>query len=235
MKNLLDALRHTRLLPIRHIRARPRLFVSIAIGILAYFVLPETGRLVTRLLLSWNLATLFFLISIGVMMAQANHEKIRRNAALQDEGQYAVLVLTSLAAVASLAAIVMQLGLVKETTGLLKAFHIGLAFTTIVTAWAFIHVMFALHYAHEYFDEWRSQNDGVPQLRGGLEIIGLDDYPDYLDFAYYSFTIGVANATADINLTSPQMRRITLAHSILSFFFNLALLGLTINIAAGLI
>jgi len=235
MKNLLDALRHSRLLPIRHIRARPRLFLSIAIGILAYFVLPETARLVTRLLLSWNLATLFFLVSIGVMMAQANHEKIRRNAALQDEGQYAVLVLTSLAAVASLAAIVMQLGLVKETTGLLKAFHISLAFTTIVTAWAFIHVMFALHYAHEYFEEWKSQKDGEPQLRGGLEIIGLDDYPDYLDFAYFSFTVGVANATADINLTSRQMRRITLAHSILSFFFNLALLGLTINIAAGLI
>jgi uncharacterized membrane protein len=235
MNALTNAMRHSRLLPMRHIRARPRLFLSVAIGLLAYFVLPETGRLVTRLLVSWNLATLFFLISVGVMMAQANHEKIRRNAALHDEGQYAILVLSSVAAVASLAAIVMQLGLVKETTGLLKAFHIALAFTTIVTAWAFIHVMFALHYAHEYFEEWRSQKDSEPQLRGGLEIIGLADYPDYLDFAYYAFTVGVANATADINISSRQMRRITLAHSILSFFFNMALLGLTINIAAGLI
>jgi len=235
MNTLPHAIRHSRLLPIRHIRARPRLFLSIGIGILAYFVLPETGRLVTRLLLSWDLATLFFLVSIGLMMARATHEKIRRNAALHDEGQYTILVLSSVAAVASLAAIVVQLGLVKESAGLLKAFHIALAFTTIVTAWAFIHVMFALHYAHEYFDEWRSHKDSEPQLRGGLEIIGLTDYPDYLDFAYYAFTVGVANATADINITSRQMRRITLAHSILSFFFNLALLGLTINIAAGLI
>ena len=235
MSRLFHALRHSRLLPIRYIRARPRLFLSLAIGILTNFVLPETARLVTRLLVSWNLATLFFLISIGIMMMHANHEKIRRNAALHDEGQYTILVLSSVAAIASLAAIVAQLGLVKESTGLLKAFHIALAFTTIVTAWAFIHVMFALHYAHEYFEEWRSQKDSEPQLRGGLEIIGLADYPDYLDFAYYAFTVGVANATADINITSRQMRRITLAHSILSFFFNLALLGLTINIAAGLI
>ena len=235
MRGLPHAFRHSRLLPVRHIRARPRLFLSVTIGILAYFALPETAQLVTRLLVSWNLATLFFLISIAIMMMHGNHEKIRRNAALHDEGQYTILILASVAAMASLAAIVVQLGLVKESTGLLKAFHIALAFTTIVTAWAFIHAMFALHYAHEYFEEWRSQKDSEPQLRGGLEIIGSADYPDYLDFAYYAFTIGVANATADINITSSQMRRITLAHSILSFFFNLAILGLTINIAAGLI
>ena len=173
MKPLSQALLHSRLLPIRHIRARPRLLLSIAIGFLAYFILPETGRFVTRLLISWNLATLFFLISIGIMMAQANHEKIRRNAALHDEGQYAKLVLTSLAAVASLAAIVMQLCLVKDTTGLLKAFHIGLAFTTIATAWVFIHVMFALHYAHEYFEEWRSRKDGP---RPALSLIADGNY-----------------------------------------------------------
>ena len=235
MNLLPHAIRHSRLLPVRYVRARPRLFLSVAIGILAYLILPETARLVTRLLVSWDLAALFFLSSVGIMMARANHEKIRRNAALDDEGQYTILVLASIAAVASLAAIVVQLGLVKESGGLLKAFHIVLAFITITTAWSFIHVMFALHYAHEYFEEWRSHKDSETRLRGGLEFIGLVDYPDYLDFAYYSFTIGVATATSDINTTSRQMRRITLAHSILAFFFNLALLGLTINIAAGLI
>ena len=95
--------------------------------------------------------------------------------------------------------------------------------------------MFSLHYAHEYFDEWRLDKDSKPQLRGGLEILGSDMHPDYLDFAYYAFTIAVANATADVNITSREMRRITLVHSVLSFYFNLALLGLTINIAASLI
>ena len=225
----------SRLLPIRYVRARPRLFLSLCIGMVAYWFLPESGRVVTRLLLSWNLATLFFLVSIGWMMIHSSPETIRRNAVLHDEGRYAILTLSSLAAVASLFAIIVQLGLVKESAGLLKAFHIGLAFATILTAWAFIHVMFALHYAHEYFEELRAHKNAEPQLRGGLEIVGVADYPDYTDFAYYAFTVGVANATADINITSRKMRHITLVHSILSFFFNMALLGLTINIAASLL
>lgn len=232
---MVHALRHSRWYPVRLIGSHPRLFLCLAIGIGSYFLLPESARLVSRLLISWNLATVSFLFSIALMMSQATPDTIRRNAALNDEGQNAILGLASLASIASLAAIIIQLGLVKESHGLLKAFHLSLALVTILTAWAFIHVMFALHYAHEYFDEWKIDKDSKPQLRGGLEILGTNTHPDYLDFAYYAFTVAVANATADINITSREMRRITLVHSVLSFFFNLALLGLTINITAGLV
>ena len=235
MSRLVHAMRHSRWLPIRIIGSHPRLFLCLAIGIASYFLLPESARLVSRLLISWNLATISFLASVALMMSQATPDTIRRNAALNDEGQNAILGFASLASVASLAAIIIQLGLVKESAGLLKAFHLGLALVTILTAWAFIHVMFALHYAHEYFDEWRQDKDSEPKFRGGLEFPGSNTHPDYLDFAYYSFTVGVATATADINITSREMRRITLVHSVLSFFFNLALLGLTINISAGLV
>ncbi len=235
MSRLLHALRHSQWRLVRIIGSHPRLFLCVAIGVGSYFLLPESARLVSRLLISWNFATIYFLISIALMMSQATPDTIRRNAALNDEGQNAILGLASLASIASLAAIIIQLGLVKESTGLLKAFHLSLALVTILTAWAFIHVMFALHYAHEYFDEFRNDKASEPQLRGGLEIIGSNPHPDYLDFAYYAFTVGVANATADINITSREMRRITLVHSILAFFFNLALLGLTINISAGLV
>lgn len=231
-------LQRLRLLPSRLMRivsSRPRLLVSLAIGVLSFFLLPDSARLVTRLLIAWNLAIAFFIASVGWLMTHATVEDIKKNAAINDEGQYSILIFASLASIASLAAIIVQLGLVKESAGLLKAWHLALAVATILTSWAFIHIMFALHYAHEYFDEWRDDKKSKPQLRGGLEIIGSTAHPDYLDFAYYSFTVGVANATADINITSRHMRRITLAHSILSFFFNLALLGLTINIAAGLV
>ena len=220
---------------LRIVSGRPRLLLSLIIGIVCFFVVPDSARVVSRLLIAWNLAALFFLITIGVVMLRASPADIKRNAARNDEGQYAILVLASLASIASLVAIIVQLGLVKDSSGLLKAFHLGLAFATILTAWAFIHITFALHYAHEYFDEWTEDTKSKPQLRGGLEIINSMEHPDYLDFAYYAFTVGVANATADINVTSQRMRRITLGHSILSFFFNLALLGLTINITAGLI
>ncbi len=225
----------TRLLPLRQIYARPRLFICIALGILCFFVMPEAWRLVTRLLLSWNLATAVFLVSILSMMSKASHHTIRRNAALHDEGQYVILGLAVLAALASTGAIVVQFGLVKDSIGALKVMHIALAFGTIVTAWTFVHIMFALHYAHEFFDERQQDVNQAPELRGGMAFPGLEDHPDYLDFVYFSFTIGVACATSDVNVTSSPMRRLVLIHSVLSFFFNLAILGLTINIAAGLI
>lgn len=222
-------------LPVRYVRARPRLFLCAALGIAAGLALPHMWQLHTRLLLAWNVGTLAFLLSIGIMMSRASHTTIKRNAALQDEGQFLILSLASLAAVASIAAIVVQLGGVKDSVGAIKMLHLGLAGVTIVSAWSFMHVMFALHYAHEFFDEWRAHPGKDLQLRGGLEIPGSDEYPDYLDFLYFSFVIGVASATADINIAARPIRRIALVHSVLAFFFNMAILGLTINIAAGLI
>ena len=222
-------------LPVRYVVARPRLFLSLLVGAVVAVLLPSVWNIVTRLLVSWNLATVFYLISIGVMMAKATPDKIRRYAAIQDEGQYVILVLAVLASLASIAAIVVQLGFVKETTGALKAAHLVLAFATIVTAWTFIHVAFALHYAHEFFDEWRANKDSKIALRGGLEFVGADKPPDYFDFVYYAFTVGCSTATSDVNVTSRHMRHITIVHSVLSFFYNMALLGLTINIAAGMI
>ena len=224
-----------RFLPVRYVMARPRLFLCVLFGIVVGFVLPSAWNITTRLLIAWNLATVIYIISLGVMMAKATPDKIKRFAAIQDEGQYVILVLAILASLASIAAIIMQLGMVKETTGALKAAHLGLAFATIVTAWTFIHIEFALHYAHEFFDEWRVNKNSEIALRGGLEFVGADKPPDYFDFAYYSFTVGCSTATSDVNVTSRHMRHITLVHSILSFFYNMALLGLTINIAAGLI
>jgi uncharacterized membrane protein len=223
------------LLPLRYIRARPRLFISVLIGFVIVLLLPSALELVTRILIAWNVATIVYIFSIGTKMARATADQIKRYAALNDEGQYVILLLAVLAAIVCVAAIVLQLGLVKQTTGLMKASHLGLAVCTILTAWTFIHIVFAQHYAHEFYDEWHANKDSEIALRGGLEFIGAHHPPDYFDFAYYAFTIGCSTATSDVNVTSRHMRHITLVHSILSFFFNMALLGLTINIAAGLI
>lgn len=224
-----------RSLPIRYLRARPRLFACAFIGVAVELLLPDEWRLVTRMLIGWNVATIIFLFAIAIMIARASPNKIRRNAKMHDEGQYTILTLAVLAAVASFGAIIVQLGLVKEAVGITKAFHLVLAICTILTAWTFIHVMFALHYAHEYFDEWRIGNNELPEVRGGLQFLGIAEFPTYVDFVYFAFTIGVATATADVNIASGHMRKIALVHSVLAFFFNMALLGLTINIAAGLI
>jgi uncharacterized membrane protein len=105
---------------------------------------------------------------------------------------------------------------------------------TIATGWTFIHLTFALHYAHEYASEHRRRPELDDKIRGGLQFPDTTT-PDYSDFLYFSFIIGVACQTADVALSSPMMRRIALAHGVVAFFYNTIIVALTINIAAGLI
>lgn len=243
----------TRSLPIRFVRARARLFISIGVGIGAGLALSAVDAAVgavngvglcppcelsatrTQLLLAWNVGAITFLVSSIAMMLQAGHQTIRRQAAIQDEGQVLILTLATMAGVACIGAIIWELGNVKGMAAEQKGFHIGLALVTIVTAWSFVHVMFALHYAHEYYEEWKAHPNAPPQLRGGLDFPGGPECPAYADFLYFSFVIGVASATADVSITSAALRRVALAHCVLAFFYNLAILGLTINISAGLL
>jgi uncharacterized membrane protein len=220
--------------PYYTVRGHPRLFAGLAVGVASVFLLPPAIHTHTRLLLAWNIGTwTYFLLAIA-LFARATPASMRRRARDSDEGRFLILVLTSFAAVASIAAIVAQLAATKDMTGATKGLHVGLAAATILSAWFFIHLTYALHYAHEYFDELDLDPDKEPQDAGGLRFPCTED-PDYFDFLYFSFIIGVASQTADVEITSKEMRRVSLMHSILAFFFNSAVLALTINIAAGLI
>jgi uncharacterized membrane protein len=225
---------HRRHALLRQVWARPRLLICIGIGLAAGLVFPADWRVVTRLLLGWNVAIWLYLVLVGLMLAKSTPETIRRRAQSQDEGRIVVLILTCFAAVASIGAIVAQLAATKDMIGLMKALHISLAASTILTAFAFIHISFALHYAHEFVLERRSTRN-APNPEGGGLIFPGTDVPDYFDFLYFSFVIGVAAQTADVAICSKRMRRVALLHCVLAFFFNTTVLALTINIAAGLI
>lgn len=222
------------ILPLRILRARPRLFVCVAVGVALGALLPGDWRPVTRMLVAWDGAVLLYVALVGAMMADSNTQNIIRRARVQDEGQFTILALAMVAAVASLGAIVLQLGAVKDMAGMEKALHIGLAALTIVSSFAFIHLMFALHYAHEFYAEERQGVKRPENQRGGLMFPG-DQHPTYPDFLYFSYVIGVASQTADVSTCSRAMRMIALIHGVVSFFFNTTVLALTINIAAGLI
>ena len=221
-------------LPLRVVRGHPRLFAGMAVSLLAGVLLPDSVRLATRLLIAWNAGTWFYFIAAGIMIARASPQSIRRRARTSDEGKFFILVLTSLAAIAAIAAIIAQLAIVKDLSGTIKGLHIALAAATIISAWFFIHLTYALHYAHEYFDEYFAEPGRPTAERGGLVFPGTKN-PGYFDFLYFSYVIGVACQTADVIITSQAMRRVALVHCVLAFFFNSAVLALTINIAAGLI
>ena len=215
---------------VRQIRARPRLFISTAVGILVFAMLPVSlaSQEVTRLIVAWNAGAWLYLLLAMRMMFWSSHERMRWRARLQDEGRIVVLIVVILAALASLGAIVAELAVVKDVHGPLRYAQVGLTAATILSSWAFTHVMFALHYAHDYYLALSHNNPG------GLEFPGCDA-PDYGDFLYFSCVIGTSGQTADVSLTSKAMRRVGLVHCVLSFFFNTTVLALTINIASGML
>jgi uncharacterized membrane protein len=211
---------------VKHVRAQPRLLIAVLLGAVLCVLFPGGWRQPTRLLLAWDCATALYLVLAMVMMARSTIEKMRFRAALQDEGQLVIMSLVTVTALVSLVGIMMELATAKmlKTHGLWR--HIGLAAITVFLSWTFLHTMFAVHYAHEFY---AGPDD---EFTGGLEFPGHAP-PDYWDFMYYSFVIGTACATADVNILSRNMRRITTFHCIVAFFFNTTILALTVNIGAG--
>ena len=221
-------------MPVRLVRARPFLFGCAAVGGILGFLTPSWLTTTSRFLIGWDAAILVYLILIGRLLTHADDQSMRRRAQELDEGRLAILAGAIFAALISFGAIVAELSIAKDLHGFEKSAHISLAIATIVLSWFFIHLIFTLHYAHEFYFEFDADGDGKPDLRGGLRFPG-EEMPHYMDFLYYAYTIGVAAQTADVETTSRTMRGVTLAHSIVAFFFNTAILALMINIAAGLL
>lgn len=212
-----------RLSVVRIARARPRLMLGFAVAVALIVFLPWDWKTATRLLLAWDLGVLTYLIAALRVMGRSDVHRIRRRAALQDEGQTIMLVLTVAAAVASLGAIGAELATVKSLPREWQTLHVVLAFATIALSWTFIHLIFALHYAHEFYDEQEHRG-------GGLTFPGTEP-PDYWDFVYFSFVIGMTSQVSDVAITSKAIRRTATAHGILSFVFNVAILALSVGTA----
>jgi uncharacterized membrane protein len=215
---------------IRQLRARPRLALAVLAGVFSYLLIPNSliAQVSTRLIVSWNVTACLYLLLGGIMIARSDHAQIRRRALAEDEGQWVILVAVVCAALASLAAILVELVIAKQVNGTLKATNIGLVALSIMASWAFTHTMFAFHYAHDFYLACARGKSG------GLTFPD-DDEPDYTDFLYFAFVIGTSGQTADVAFSSKAMRRVGLVHCVLAFFFNTTVLALTINIAASLI
>lgn len=226
MKKTSQASRHPKLA--RIILARPRLFACILIGTAAVFCVPASfAHQITRIIIGWNTGALIYLALSAHMMFSSPHERMRARAVLQNDGRVLILAMVVIAAMAALAAIVGELSVAKDLHGETRYFHVTMAMVTLVTSWAFTQVMFALHYAHDYYAALE-QGAG-----GGLAFPG-EPAPDYADFLYFACVIGTSGQTADVGFTSRGMRRTGLVHCILAYFFNATLLALTINVASTL-
>lgn len=214
---------------LRLVLARPRLLMCMVIGLIAFVVIPQglAQQSITKAIISWNIGAGLYLILAARMMFWSTHERMRSRALQHDEGRVLVLILVIAAALMCIGAIVAELAVVKELKGQIRYAHIALAALTIATSWAFTQVMFALHYAHDYYVT------EVHGEHGGLDFPGGHP-PDYGDFLYFACVIGTSGQTADVSFTNRKMRRTGTVHCVLAFFFNTTLVALTINIASGL-
>lgn len=212
----------------KHLRQHhSRLAVAICIGIGVALMLPETWPLLIRGLAGWNIAVWLYLILITRLMVKANLTQVRKIAQQEYPSRLAELVVISLAAFASLAAIILELTTLKGLSADQRLLHYLFTGITVFGSWSLIAVLFAVHYAHLFYT---TDHD-----KPSLMFSNNEPNPDYWDFLYLAFTIAVAAQTSDVMIMTRTMRKTVLAQSILSFLFNVIIVGLSINIVASLI
>lgn len=226
--------------PLHIVQLHIKLFAAAALGVALFIVLTQLGeppRITTRLLIAWNVVVLFYLVLASWVIARSELKHLCDRAAEEDEGGALILALTVAAAAASLAAIFIELG---DASGKRAgAFSVTLAVSTVVLSWFFIHVIFAFHYAHEFYGNQRvdarlrrtTANDGH---KGGLKF-PADDQPEYWDFIYFSFAIGTTSQVTDVLVTGKAMRRLVVGHGVVSFFYNVAVLALIVSLGSEFI
>ena len=217
------------LMPVRIARLHARLLISVAVGMAVTLGLAMTDwNMATKLLIGWDIGIVLYLLLVYQLMITCGVDEIRRRAAEDDEGAVAILILTGLSGLAIMGAIVAELGIAKVSGQPRSVYGIAIAMATIFLSWAFVHTIFTLHYAHEYYGE---RGD---HAIGGLTFPGRQP-PDYWDFLYFSLVIAMTSQVSDVVITSKVIRRIVTIHGSLGFFFNVAVIALTVNIISNLI
>ena len=211
----------------RFLQARWRLLFATLVCIAVAALLPDHYLLVSRLLMGWDAGVAVYLTLVVAMILRSPPDRLRVDSPLQDEGRIAIPILTVIAAMASLGAIVFWLRTAQGSENIRPAI-LALLFLTTLLSWVFIHTMFALHYAHEYYAEHRGAG-------GGLRFPGGEDMPSYWDFVYFSFAVGTSAAVSDVAVTSTTIRKTVTAHSLVAFVFNVTMIALTVSIAGDAI
>ncbi|WP_322104632.1 DUF1345 domain-containing protein [Paraburkholderia sp. J41] len=209
------------------LRNRPHMVIAIVVGVVLAALVPGTLRSLPRVLVGWDATVWTYLVLIWIHMAIADAVSVRDNARREDENAGTVLFLICTATVASIVAIVLELGATKDLGTASKVLHSLLTGLTLIGAWFLIPTIFTLHYARLYY----GSDPAEPALAFPDEKLT----PNYWDFLYFSFTIACASQTADISIRGRSARRGVLAQSILSFYFNVTVLGLCVNIAASMV
>ena len=209
----------------RFVRSRPYLTIALVLGVATGLLFTEETWL-RQALIGWNVTVWLYLLMVIPAMNKADHHRVREVAARQDESAALVLVTMTVGIALTMAAVISELSGAGKSASAGQALHYVYTGFTVIGSWILLGVVYCFHYAHIYYNSKHKE----PELKfpdQGLE-------PDYWDFLYFSFTISVAVQTSDVAVMTRTMRKLVLSHSVIAFLFNLLILGLSVNIAAGL-
>ena len=203
-----------------------RFWIALAVGIAAFFLLPPRQPLISRLLVGWDCGVTFFLVAIYFWMRRFTPQEICSHYIEEDPSGPVILVAITAAALLSLIAIIQPLVTLRHAAYDQRVWGFALAAITLIDSWLMVPTMFTMHYADMFYS--------APPQNRPLRF-PQTEMPAFWDFAYFSFTIAAACQTADVSTAEVSIRRVVMLHEIVSFAFNVAILGFAINITAGLI
>jgi uncharacterized membrane protein len=211
-----------------HLEAQARSGVAAIVGVAGFFVLRPFAALPTCVIAAWDCFSITLLALLWIAVLSSGIDHIRYRARTQDLSRMLIFTFTVGAACASIFAVVFLLSAGKHTDHL--GLHASLSVLAVLASWTLVHTMFAMRYAHAYYGEGVTEGAHV----GGLDFPS-DERPDYLDFAYFSFVIGMTCQVSDVQITAKGLRTLALIHGVLAFCFNTVILALTINTVSGLL
>jgi len=215
--------------------ARHRIVIALAAASAVFFSLRGHG-LVSTMIASWDTFAFFFLVLAWVVILKTPQTRLRTHAKAQDVSQLLISVCVVVAASVALFAVAFLLG--PHKTGPQPRLqphltvHLILTLGTVIFSWMLVHTVFGLRYAHMFYGD---SDDPVEARHAGGLTFPDERLPNYFDFSYYAFVIGMTCQVSDVQINSRKMRRLTLLHSVLSFGFNTVILALLINTVSNLL
>ncbi len=213
--------------------AHYRMVISFGAALIAFLLTRTKLSWPAVSLVTWITFALAIIIMEWIIIFYAHPKEIRKIARLQDSNRTLIFLFVIVASIISLGAI---LFLLKGTKGHAEAHvtgHILLAMASVIVSWWLVHTLFTMRYAHLYYDT--DTDDGNTTEVGGLQFPGNETEPDYLDFVYFSFVIGMTFQVSDVEISDRNIRRLVIGHGLISFAFNTAIVALSINVVSSLV
>jgi uncharacterized membrane protein len=206
-----------------------RLLISLCMAIVVYLLIQiEHLGILTHVMIGWDTFCLVTIILCWITFSVTTSQQIRELAKAQDSSRVIIFIIVLISTFASFLAVVLLI-VSKNGHKSEEAFHLTISIAGMILSWVLIHTIFTLRYAHIFYDNDKERPE---EHAAGLEFPG-EKKPDYLDFAYFSFVLGMTFQVSDVQVTSKRLRRLALLHGILAFGYNTIMIALTINLIAG--